>query len=150
MRPKLDEVFLDLIICPICKNQLTHLNDIFICKSCGLQFMNSSSQIWNFILAYPSFLIQNEQNQLMNSQTSFEVREKAIAQEDDYDKYLEEIDSVQEIYNSEFSLNGMILDVGGRQGRLRHFLPKSAVYLSIDLFADVFSGLDQQPNLLRA
>lgn len=54
--------------------------------------------------------------------------------------YLREIDSVKEIYESEFRIEGRVLDVGGHQGRLRHHLQQGSVdlYVVVDPFLDVF------------
>jgi SAM-dependent methyltransferase len=71
---------------------------------------------------------------------------------DSLDFYLDEIDSVKEIYTREFGIMGKVLDVGGGQGRLRHFLSKDKIplYVCVDPFITVFNNIDAQSNLLRA
>jgi SAM-dependent methyltransferase len=71
---------------------------------------------------------------------------------DRFKEYVDEIDSVSEIYKKEFDLNGRVLDVGGGQGRLRHFLNDKGVllYISVDPYLDVFMDLGTRPNLLKA
>ena len=72
---------------------------------------------------------------------------------DSLSRYLDEIDSVKEIYTEEFpNIEGNVLDVGGGQGILRHYLVPNSVslYVSADPFLDTFRGLESQPNLLKA
>jgi ubiquinone/menaquinone biosynthesis C-methylase UbiE len=71
---------------------------------------------------------------------------------DDLTVYLDEIDSVKEIYTEEFSIEGKVIDVGGGQGRLRHFLKDEDVplYVSVDPYLEVFENMESQPNLLKA
>ena len=49
-------------------------------------------------------------------------------------------------------MRGAVLDVGGHQGRLRHFLSTQEVplYVSIDPSLWVFENIQHQPNLLEA
>jgi ubiquinone/menaquinone biosynthesis C-methylase UbiE len=58
---------------------------------------------------------------------------------------------VKEIYAEEFQLSGRVLDVGGHQGRLRHFLSpaETRCYISVDPVLDIFRTADR-PNLLQA
>lgn len=71
---------------------------------------------------------------------------------DQLHRYLEEIDSVREIYTQEYSLEGSILDVGGHQGCLRHFLNAGQVslYVSVDPYLNVFENVASCPNMLKA
>jgi SAM-dependent methyltransferase len=106
--------------------------------------------VWKFIPAYPSFLVPEQQRIWAEGQRHYEMWDKNLAQEDDYDAYLVEIEATREIYTREFKLTGVVLDVGGHQGRLRHFLGPEAQYLSIDPYASAFDDIEQQTNLLRA
>jgi ubiquinone/menaquinone biosynthesis C-methylase UbiE len=70
---------------------------------------------------------------------------------DSLHEYLNEIDSVREIYTKEFGISGKVLDVGGHQGRLRHYLDDDvSLYVSIDPFVNVFERMDKQPKLIEA
>jgi SAM-dependent methyltransferase len=68
------------------------------------------------------------------------------------EKYLEEISSVKEIYEEQFSIKGSVLDVGGHQGRLRHFLSSTDVpmYVSVDPYVQAFENIVSHPNLVKA
>lgn len=63
--------------------------------------------------------------------------------------YAAEIDSVRAVYQA-IPLEGRVLDVGGHQGRLRAFIQPGQDYAGCDPFLEVFDGIAQQPNLLRA
>ena len=65
--------------------------------------------------------------------------------------FKKEIDTVKEIYQDEFHLSGRILDVGGAQGRLRHFLNSAelAEYICIDPFPEAFEGFGKMQNMLN-
>jgi SAM-dependent methyltransferase len=82
----------------------------------------------------------------------YERYHRSISTRDDLKVYLDEIDSVKEIYTKEFSIKGRVLDIGGHQGRLRHYLNDSAVsfYISVDPFISVFEGIESHTNLLKA
>jgi ubiquinone/menaquinone biosynthesis C-methylase UbiE len=81
----------------------------------------------------------------------FEDFDREFAERDSLQEYLDEIGSVREIYTAEFCIRGSVLDVGGHQGRLRHYLSDREVpiYVSVDPLIDVFRYA-QKPNLLRA
>ncbi len=84
-------------------------------------------------------------------QHSFEDYIRKEAKEDNLQNYLDEIDSVKELYTEHFHLSGKVLDVGGHQGRLRHFLTSDVTeYASVDPIPFNFHELEEQPNLLKA
>jgi ubiquinone/menaquinone biosynthesis C-methylase UbiE len=74
-----------------------------------------------------------------------------LSKKNPLDHYLQEIESVREIYEREFHLGGTILDVGSYQGRLRHFFnDDDALYVGIDPTVNFFNHLEAQPNLTKA
>jgi len=74
-----------------------------------------------------------------------------ISSSDNLNLYLKEIEGVKDIYTKQFEISGNVLDVGGHQGRLRHFLRGTvSTYVSIDPYLDVFKNIDSQKNLLKA
>jgi len=85
-------------------------------------------------------------------QKEYEAYHARHRSRDNLKRYLEEIDSVKEIYTEEFHIKGRVLDVGGHQGRLRHFLSEEDVpfYISVDPYLEVFQHIVFQPNLLKA
>ena len=82
-------------------------------------------------------------------QEHYEHTQERYVGKDKRTQYLDEIDSVKEIYDDEFQLSGSILDVGGHVGKLRHFLPENnGVYVSVDPFWNSFQDIERQPDLL--
>ncbi len=71
---------------------------------------------------------------------------------DNEEHFKKEIDSVKGIYRDEFQLSGRILDVGGGQGRLRHFLNNHQLenYICIDPFPEAMDGFGKMKNMLSA
>ena len=54
--------------------------------------------------------------------------------------YRAEIDGVAPVYNH-IRMNGRVLDVGGGAGTVRHFLPESTEFVSVDPFIDYEKGI---------
>jgi len=150
MYPKLDDILRELVVCPLCKTDVTWLESECVCPACGQHFACSSRGIWDFIPKHPTFLQTEQLNRWLHAQAEYEGWYEKVHRLDDYNLYLAEMDSVREIYTSEFDIDGFILDVGGGDGRLRHFLPSSVLYLSVDPQVSMFDTLIERPNLLRA
>lgn len=148
MRPVLDEAFKAIIACPLCKIPVVWLANECFCDACGHRYLRSTLGVWSFMLQYPAFLHQGRYENWRRAQKEYQAWDKNL--EDNYEEHLAEIEWVREIYSTEFSLSGTVLDVGGHQGRLRHFLPVGTSYLSIDPYGDVFEGLNEQRDLVRA
>jgi len=108
--------------------------------------------ISDFRIHHPQYCMPEISAEWAKRQDKFVSLHDKIASSDKYETYVEEIDSVKEIYYLEFSMQGKVLDVGGHQGRLRHFLNKRDVslYVCVDPFLEVFSGIEKQKNLLKA
>lgn len=87
----------------------------------------------------------------IDAQSEYGRHHQKCVQRDALQEYLDELDSVREIYTDEYHIAGRVLDVGGHQGRLRHYLGSDvSLYVSVDPCIDIFSGIGSQPNLLRA
>jgi ubiquinone/menaquinone biosynthesis C-methylase UbiE len=73
------------------------------------------------------------------------------AKRDNLQIYLDEIESVREIYTQEFHLSGKVLDIGGGQGRIRQYLGNDTTeYVCVDPMPYNLHTLEEQPNLLKA
>lgn len=151
---KLDPAVISLLCCPFCKDSLTLGLNQFTCTHCASEFPLLSTpfgSIYDFRIHRPTYIDPNILKNWGRLQAKYERLEKNISKRDSLQDYLDEIDSVKEIYTKEFHITGTVLDVGGHQGRLRHFLCEGdvPVYISVDPFINVFS-FAQQPNLMRA
>jgi SAM-dependent methyltransferase len=103
---------------------------------------------WDFRIKRPAFLKAVTESWAAG-QAEYEDMVSTYASVS-YEVFLEEIDSVREIYTQVYPIHGSVLDVGGNDGRLRHFLPADSHYLSVDPFLDVFRFVAASPNLLKA
>lgn len=135
---ELSQEALELLCCPQCKTDLELSDNQFKCPACGLIFplrqiqaaSATGDQVYDFRIHRPDCLVPTNERSWQKFQLLYE---SSASSKNSIDTYLREIDSVSEIYTNEFSLSGKILDVGGHQGRLRHFLrDDTRLYLSID------------------
>jgi SAM-dependent methyltransferase len=146
MKPHLSEAFRRDVVCPFCKTALEWRSDSCSCRQCGNVF-EQRDDIWDFLPKYPPFL-QYVLHDWEHGQQEYE--EWSASLDEDLQEHLRGIEGVQEVYTLQFRLHGRILDVGGHQGRLRHFLPRDTEYLSVDPYIAGFELLQHQPNLVRA
>lgn len=82
-----------------------------------------------------------------HGQDAYEDWSKRIARADSLKSYQMEIESVRDVYSA-IPIRGRCLDVGGHQGRLRAYLSPGPEYMIVDPYLNVFSGIEEQPNLL--
>jgi SAM-dependent methyltransferase len=156
---KLEPQIVEILCCPFCKDGLLKSPSGFACGGCGLFYplttvvigAGHTEGVYDFRLHKPPYCIPQGEVLWQETQNNYENFNDEFGGRDSLKEYLDEIDSVKEIYTEEFLIGGRVLDVGGHQGRLRHFLGKNVdLYISIDPHLEVFRGLDQQPNLLKA
>ena len=148
-----------ILCCPLCKEDLATTGSRFGCISCGMVYPrrvlgkgNNREHVFDFCIRAPAHCESVGMEKWSSIQREFERRSARARRKDRLDKYLEEIDSVKEIYTEEFSISGSVLDVGGYQGRLRHFLSSDEVpmYVSVDPYVQAFEDVASQTNLVKA
>jgi len=146
-----------MLCCPHCKSSLVSKDEIFICTECGLEFIQrfvntgkNLERVYDFRINKPDYCIPESTKQWQISQEQFEYYAERVGEADNIQEYTNEIDSVKEIYTDEYNISGKILDIGGEQGRLRHFLNKSDFYVNIDVYVNAFEELYKRDNLLKA
>jgi SAM-dependent methyltransferase len=140
----IDDGLIHRIVCPLCKSGLEWTSVEATCGLCSQRF-RASDNLWSFLLQYPEGLSAMN-HAWKHGQDAYE--EWAHGLDDDYERELAEADEVREIYTEEFSLFGSVLDVGGGDGRLRHYLPEGTLYVGIDPYPALLY-VDQRPNLQR-
>jgi SAM-dependent methyltransferase len=155
---KLDNEIVKILCCALCKSTIDMIEQNFFCKNCGTQYLKCcvehsqhTEYIYDFKIHKPSYCLPDLHMKWEDIQRNYEEYHDYYSSLDNYDVYFDEIDSVREIYTYEFNIKGSVLDVGGHQGRLRHYLNDNDVplYISADPFLEVFKGLESKPNLLR-
>jgi len=156
---KLDQSVINLLCCPFCKLRLNIEKDDFICTNCHTKYPkinvnvgDHEEETYDFRISPPSYCVPETLNRWNEGQKDYEQFDGEWAVRDKLNLYLDEINSVYEIYTQEFNIQGSILDVGGHQGRLRHFLKdqRTSLYVSVDPFLNVFENIQYQPNLIKA
>ena len=156
---KLDPQVQLLLCCALCKGSLESREDAFVCNDCAMRFPrrtiargHGAEHIYDFRVDRPAYSVPEGTAVWDRVQNRFEGDDRWHSSVDDRDTYLAEIESVREVYTEQFSIRGRVLDVGGHQGRLRHFLAAEEVpmYVSVDPYLDAFRDLDTHPNLLSA
>lgn len=145
-----------LLCCPFCKSDLSLEANNIGCQSCGSKFLNrktkSGEDVLDLKINYPKQFSPDGHVKWAELQTEFEDFHEHYTDLDNEKVYLDEIDSVKEIYENEFDVKGDVLDVGGNQGRLRHFLKNNNnenIYVSIDPCHFVFDEVAAKPALKR-
>jgi SAM-dependent methyltransferase len=151
---KLDRSIYAMLRCPICKAVLMLKNNQFICNDCNSHYISQATKngtVIDFRIKYADSLIPESTKKWLDIQQKYVEYDRQFAERDNIEEYKTEIDSVKEIYAEEFVLKGAILDVGGHQGRLRHFLSQEniSIYISVDPYLEVFDTVDK-PNLIAA
>ena len=159
MFTKLDEEVIALLCCPLCKGVVGNGRGVFVCSDCGLQFRSRNvsvgryeEEVYDFRIHRSSHCVAGVIRGWESCQKKYVKYHRRKAERDSYQDYLAEIESVKEIYTTEWRVRGKVLDVGGHQGRLRHFLSEKEVslYVSVDPYFNVFENIQFRPNLLKA
>lgn len=144
---KLDSWVKEILVDPLSKEPLTiNEKNNFLVSPYGRWY-----PIQNGV--YDLRLLNNEttadQRVWYDGQREYERGSSNLASQDEDQDYFAEIAGVREVYE-DIPILGSCLDVGGHQGRLRHFLSHGQDYVTCDPFLNVFDDLDKQPNLLKA
>lgn len=155
---KLDQWVAGLLRCPSCKELLTRINESksFSCSGCNSRFDETSvgvDQVPDLRIKRPAYAVPPNMSQWERAQGNYEAGSIRLAGADSLRSYQAEIESVREIYEDELApLQGLILDVGGHQGRLRHFVAPDHRdgYVCVDPYVDTFANLEKQTGLLDA
>ena len=155
---KLDRDVIDILCCPLCKSSIEFQNSEFLCRNCltlypriTINQKNGREYVFDFRIERPDYCIPPGWAKWHIMQNIYEDVQDSTSCVDNLNFYLQEINGVRDIYTKQFEIKGTVLDVGGHQGRLRHFLKESvSMYVSIDPFPDVFRDVDSQKNLLKA
>lgn len=96
---------------------------------------------YDFSIHNPQCCLSPQVRKWKGIQAGFESLSFRLRHENELSFYEKQIDSVKEIYQEEFNISGTILDVGGEQGSLKHFVDMDAPatnYCCIDPFVKLF------------
>jgi SAM-dependent methyltransferase len=147
---KLNKRIKDILCCPFCKTQQLNENENEIqCKTCCAIFKVQQNGVVDFRVIPP---VKNRLFEEFwgNGQSAYEQWAKNLP--DGVDYYLNQIKESAKTY-TEFcdlkSIKGIVVDIGGNDGRLRHFLSSSpqCEYVSIDPYLTVREDLSRSGRL---
>lgn len=157
---RLDKEIINILCCPLCKGSLKASSQKFICEDCASEYPSynikqdrSEEKVFDFRIHRPSYCLPRGATKWFDVQKDWEESYfERDSKRDDLEEYLNEINCAKEIYIEEFNIKGRVLDVGGCEGKLRHFLQKDSVplYVSVDPLINVFQNFESRPNLLKA
>jgi SAM-dependent methyltransferase len=145
-----DSAARELAACPVCKTGLDGPDVLLECHSCGHRFPRTSHGEVDLRINYAGLAMGKLHAAWADGQKGFEASDGAWWPSQSVDRFSAEIDSVREIYQAEFRLSGVVIDVGGAWGTLRHYLPQDATYMSVDPFSGLFDRLENEFDLLLA
>lgn len=160
MYVKLNPEIINILCCPLCKGPLEARGQKLICKDCAGEYPSrnvkqgaSEGRVFDFRIHRPSYCMPSGLVKWSDVQKDWEeCYFERYSKRDNFEEYLNEIDSVKEIYTKEFNIKGKVLDVGGGEGTLRHFLQKDSIslYMLVDPLINTFQNFESRPNLLKA
>jgi SAM-dependent methyltransferase len=82
-------------------------------------------------------------------QIAYEAFSEQLVTAGTAERYLREIDGVRQVYE-EIPILGSCLDVGGFDGRVRHFMPPDARYACVEPYIFAIRNIARQPVLTSA
>jgi SAM-dependent methyltransferase len=145
-----------LLVCPLCKGDLTFSSRLITCVSCRAEFLQTINNIFDFM---PRDLLEKEDD-------NWQARQ--LAMESWYNNLVANPTKARYCFTHDYTpyapiltkLSGLVLDIGGGNGIVRQFLSKDAEYIVIDpsldwldpkwiTIADKFPCLKTPPNFVR-
>lgn len=117
-----------LLVCPVCKGELDHSPNLIRCSPCGIHFPQASNGYFDLL---PHQLLDDNGGQWENRQQEMEAWYKALIVTpahasdlliNDYTPYVPYL----------ATLSGLVLDIGGGVGIVRHYVPDDTEYVVID------------------
>lgn len=145
-----------LLVCPLCKGELAFSTGAISCTRCGERFPQQSNDGFNLL---PEHALENDESDWEKRQEEMEAWYRDLSADaawaascfaNDYGPYAPLLAAV----------SGWILDLGGGNGVVRHYLPDGVRYVSLDpsldwldtewaALADDFPCLNRPPPFVR-
>lgn len=145
-----------LVVCPVCKAKLDFSPDLIKCTLCNLQFHQSQKDCFDLL---PCHLPENNGGLWEKRQQEMEdwYRNLIVNPTNAYHCFVNDYTPYAPLLAT---LSGLILDLGGGNGIVRHFLPNNVQYIIIDpsldwlriewlSIADRFPCLKTKPYFVR-
>jgi SAM-dependent methyltransferase len=132
--------------CPVCKSSINADSDIFVpelqCKICDTQFPVTENGVPDFRLIPPHYSQKQFHAFWEQGQTAYESWSKNRPTEKEYfEQQIRSCNFYHEFVGSLDHCKGVLLDVGGNDGRLLHWFKARDRYVSVDPFLTVREDL---------
>src|SRR5262245_56023590 len=143
------------LACPVCKGRLDFSPNVISCTACGLVFDQPQDDYLNLL---PRHLLENDQSNWDIRQQEMEGWYRDLTHQkwavgcfkNDYGPYSSLL----------ATLTGTVLDIGGGNGIIRHYIPESVRYITIEpslewfgkewgVIAGAFPCLNVRPCFIR-
>ncbi len=156
MYVKLDQEIINILRCALCKGLLGAFKETFVCNDCAMVYearVIDGQNIFDFRILRPGYCMPGGLSAWADVQKGWEeCYFERYSKSDDMGQYEREINGVKEIYTQQFNMKGSVLDVGGCEGKLRHFLSEESLvsYITVDPMIGAFQNLPSRQNALKA
>ena len=117
-----------LLVCPLCKGTLHFSPAMISCVSCGLELIQSRNDCIDLL---PGNFLENDRSGWKYRQQQMEKWYQELVAHADWaiQCFIDDYTSYSSLLST---LTGTVLDIGGGNGVIRHYLSESVYYISID------------------
>lgn len=151
---QLSSEILNAMACPWCKASFkTHmkvLSEQLVCFECGGKYPITPNGVVDMRCLPPQYTVSPFQRYWVDGQKEFEIYATLSARQD-LSFYLKQIKDSEEIYVQFLHLEriqGLVLDVGGSNGRLARWVSNVQKYISLDPFLTAKEDLTTEDQLV--
>lgn len=147
---KLDDKIMEILACPFCRCQDLKVEDGHLCCStCYARFKVHPNGVVDFRVIPPVRNVLFERYWIAGQEAYEQWAKDLPTDADFYRKQIRDSTSIYTDFCDLSSINGVLLDIGGSDGRLRHFLPPppQCSYVSIDPYLTVREDLSRVGRL---
>jgi ubiquinone/menaquinone biosynthesis C-methylase UbiE len=146
----------NLLVCPLCQSRLDFSPDVIACSSCAHQFRQVKKGCIDLL---PHHLVENEWDHW---------GERQLEMEEWYSDLIANPVDAEWCFTNDYTpyapilatLSGLVLDIGGGNGVVRHFLPEDVQYVLLEpslewletewtLIAKRYPCMEARPNFVR-
>ncbi len=113
---KLDQEVIDVLCCPLCKGTVEMRDGVFVCEDCATRYPRRqvsqgelNDYVFDFRIQRPAYCASGSFSKWSGVQKEYETHHKLSSSSDLLQKYLDEIESVVEIYTEEFNYTCLLI-----------------------------------------
>jgi len=148
---ELEDWVKEIIVDPFSKEIMKEMEDHFL-TSYGKKYLFIESSFYDFRIFHDKnifskllLLWKDGQDEFEDEFDSSKINFKLY----DGNRNYELIKKRDALVYDHIPIVGSCIDVGGFQGRIREYMDKDQLYLSVDPMLNVFDGIEDSPNLIK-